>query len=309
MTVTLLLSALAVLLGIAIHAVFFAPVDLRREELDVEIADLPRPFEGYTIVVLADIHQPSIARLDYLRRVVRHANEVSPDLVVLLGDLGISFKHNRALSRRLYARMLPRTVPLLLELAARDGIVAILGNHEHYAHPPAVVETLRRHGMRVLVNQCLRIDRSGAALAIGGVDDAQEGKVDAAAALGEVSPEVPRLLLSHSPDAALSLDGRQRIDLMLAGHTHGGQVVIPGYGAPLTLSRVCGRRTASGWIPGQAVRLYVSRGVGCQIPLRFFCPPELTIVRLRRCSTDQQSGGSLAQRATQRAGASRSTSA
>ena len=99
--------------------------------------------------------------------------------------------------------------------------------------------------------------------------------------------EAPLIVLSHNPDGVLSLCRESRARLVLSGHTHGGQVVLPLYGAPVTFTRICGRQTASGWIPNATAPLYVSRGVGAQWPIRFRCPPEVLIIRLR-VGDDQQ---------------------
>jgi predicted MPP superfamily phosphohydrolase len=88
-------------------------------------------------------------------------------------------------------------------------------------------------------------------------------------------------VLSHHPDGILQLTDVRRIDAVFAGHTHGGQIVLPGYGAPLTLSRVCTRLAPSGWVPNARAPLYVSRGIGLQIPIRIGCPSEVAVARLR----------------------------
>jgi len=95
---------------------------------------------------------------------------------------------------------------------------------------------------------------------------------------------VPTVVLSHDPDGILRLDPWIRVDGMLAGHTHGGQMVLPGFGAPITMSRACNRLSASGWVTNPRAPLYVSRGIGEQLPLpiRFRCPPEVVVLRLRR---------------------------
>jgi predicted MPP superfamily phosphohydrolase len=100
-------------------------------------------------------------------------------------------------------------------------------------------------------------------------------------------------VLSHNPDGVRILSPDLGEPLVLSGHTHGGQIVLPLYGAPLTMSRVCGRATASGWVPNPWFPLYVARGVGVQIPIRFGAPPELLVARLRSAecvgrSRDQQ---------------------
>ena len=280
---------LALLCFIAIRAVFYAPFDLRVSEIVVRIEGLAKELDGYKVALLADLHQHPWVPEAYLRRVVVETNARVPDLIVLLGDLGVSFRRRRGYNGWFYDRMFERLMPLLQQLSSRDGIVAVLGNHEHYSVAGLVTERLSTAGVRVLINECMLVTRAcgGARIAFGGVDDVHEGRVDPAGGCAAVPKEIPRIVLSHSPDAVLAFDASARIDLVLAGHTHGGQIVLPGYGAPLTLAKVCRRRSPSGWIPSVGPRLYVSRGIGCQIPVRFCCPPELTIVRLRS-ESDQQ---------------------
>ena len=271
--------------AVLLHASVVAPAALRQTEIDVPIAGLGAPFEGYTIAVLADLHARPASSLRAQRRAVAIANAAGPDLVVLLGDYGVSFEHARAPSVWSYRRMYPVAAPLLRTLHARDGVVAVLGNHDHYAGAADVLAWLRRLGARVLVNEAMILERGGARLAIAGVDDEREGRVDPGAGCAGVPATVPRVVLSHAPDGVLHFADGVRADLVLSGHTHGGQIVIPGIGALVRHARVCGRKTASGWVPNRRAPLYISRGVGCQIPLRFNCPPEVVLVRLRSAPT------------------------
>ena len=157
----------------------------------------------------------------------------------------------------------------------------MLGNHDHYHDPDAVRRWLESIGARVLVNDHELLRRGDGVLRIGAVDDSREGTVDPKRALGTSPDAPPTILLSHNPDGVLALTPDVRADVVLSGHTHGGQVVLPFIGAPITHSRVCRRRSASGWVPNAHAPLYVSRGIAGQIPLRFNCPPELPIATLR----------------------------
>jgi len=259
----------------------------RRREPDVNvdevvIADLGREFDGYTIVALADFHHAPTDDLDVVRRAVDVANAASPDLIALLGDYGCSLKRTPARSRRWYREALAAMAPEFRRLRARDGVVAVLGNHDYYAGASEVRDWLRRVGAEVLVNRSRRIVRSARVLRVAGMDDLAEGNVDPTAGC-ESAECVPTVVLSHNPDGVTQLAPTLRVDLMLAGHTHGGQIVFPGYGAPITMARVCGPRSASGWISTAPVPLYVTRGLGAQLPLpvRINCPPEILVVRLR----------------------------
>ena len=181
----------------------------------------------------------------------------------------------------MYERGIRALEPELRRLRPPDGVIAALGNHDHYHDPAATRRWLEGLGIRVLVNEHLLLQRGDGVLRIGAVDDAFEGTVDPRRALGTSADAPPTILLSHNPDGVLSLTPDVRADVVLSGHTHGGQVVLPFIGAPITHSRVCHAHAASGWVPNAHAPLFVSRGIAGQIPLRFNCPPELPIARLR----------------------------
>ncbi len=282
----LLLGGAVIVAALVLHATLVAPRKLRTTVIDFPLPGLGPEFDGYTIAVLADIHHWAPGTR-YLRHMVRVSNNANPDLVVLLGDYGISFEHNRALSGIAYRSALPALTQAIRQLRARDGCVAVLGNHDHYYDAEHVSGWLQSLGIPVLRNDSLVLRRANAALVIGGVGDALEDRVDALGGAGQQPPGSAIVVLCHNPDGVLALDPAARIGLVLAGHTHGGQIVIPGFGAVVTYSAICGRRSASGWVPNDRAPLYVSRGIGVQIPIRFGCPPELLIVRLRVAS-DQQ---------------------
>ena len=274
-------------LGVAIHAALIAPTRLETTIVDAPVEGLGRAFDGYTIAVLADIHHRRGSETPHLQRMVEIANAAEPDLIVLLGDYGASFHYNRPLSAAFYEWALPSLGFALRKLRARDGIVAVLGNHDHYHDASRVATWLQSLGAHVLVNSHVIVRRDECELVIGGVGDALEGHVDAMGGAAGRAPGTPLIVLSHNPDGVLRLSKEAGAGLVLSGHTHGGQIVIPGYGAPVRFSRICRRRTASGWVPNATAPLYVSRGVGAQWPVRFCCPPEVVIVRLR-ATRDQQ---------------------
>jgi predicted MPP superfamily phosphohydrolase len=177
--------------------------------------------------------------------------------------------------------------PFLRELDTPDGVVAVLGNHDYYFDAEAVTRWLEAWNVRVLRNASIEIVRGGERLALVGLEDAKEGTIDASRALGGVSPAVPRLVLSHNPDGVLCLAGAH-VDAVLAGHTHGGQIVLPLVGAPIRFCRICGPHHARGWVPNDHAPLYVSSGVGGMVPLRVNVPPEIVVATLRRGPAAQQ---------------------
>ena len=276
------LLVLASLAGLA-YVTLVTPVALRRTRIDAPIAQLSPALEGYTIAVLSDLHYGgTIAPARLLAHAALLANDSSPDLIVLLGDYALSHSHFHTMSRWLYEWALPRMTATLRTLRARDGVIAILGNHDYDHDATKVVAWLRSSGARVLVNECVVIERGDARLGIGGVDDWTHGRIDPAGGCASLAPDIPRVVLSHNPDGVLELARNARADLVIAGHTHGGQIVLPGFGAPARHCTVCDAHSASGWVARSPVPLYVTTGVGVVLPLRVNCPAEVLVIRLVR---------------------------
>jgi len=248
-----------------------------------DVRDLPTQLDGYTIVALADFHhRHPFDDLRWLAHVVDVTNGLAPDIVALLGDYGSSFKHAPRVSRRWYNEAMSAMSAELGRLEARDGIVAVLGNHDYYANATGVRDWLRGVGVHVLTNAVMSIDRPAGALRIAGLDDVNEGTSSGLTEYA-VGAQPPTIVLSHHPDGISRVDPRLRVDIMIAGHTHGGQIVLPVYGAPLTMSKTCGRHTAHGWVPNPRAPLYVTRGLGEQFPfpIRIGATPEILMLKLR----------------------------
>lgn len=269
------------LAAVALYGAAVEPYLLSRSDVNARVAGLPPELDGYTIAVLTDLHCGVASPPAHVARAFDMAQGARPDLVALLGDYSVSTRRTRRLNRRWYGRGMRALSPMIRALRAPDGVLGVLGNHDHYYDAGDVRAWLEGVGVRVLVNESVAVRRGGATLVVGGVDDAREGRVDAAAGCANQPPDAPTVVLAHNPDAVLALGAQRRVDLVLAGHTHGGQIVLPVVGAVATHARVCTRRTASGWVPNERAPLYVSRGVGGQHPPRWNCRPEVTIVRLR----------------------------
>jgi len=279
------LRATVLALGRALRAVSGPRRRAETSVAELAIRDLPRSLDGYTLVALGDLHHAPGTDLAWLREAVETTNAAAPNAVVLLGDYGESFRRMPSQSRDWYRDAMREMTPELSRLRAADGVFAVLGNHDHYAGASAVVDWLEQVGATVLVNRCHRMTKHQAALRIAGLDDLREGTIDPLAGC-DPSDDVPTIVLSHNPDGLLRLDARLRVDAVLAGHTHGGQIILPGFGAPITMAQSCGRRTASGWITNPRAPLYVTRGLGEQLPLpmRINCPSEILVLRLRAAS-------------------------
>jgi predicted MPP superfamily phosphohydrolase len=266
---------------LAVYASIIAPRRLRIVELDVDMPGLDAAFDGYRIGVLSDLHQAALPGLAHTRRAMDEIQRRDPHLIALLGDYGVSFKHSRWLSARLYPRELEDLAPLIRGLRAPDGVVGLIGNHDYYYDGAAVAAWLESLGVRVLINEHVTIRRDGAVLTIAGVDDLTDGSPDIACAFEGSNLTAPRILLTHNPDVVLNPGNAPRPALVLAGHMHGGQVRFPVYGAPVRFAKIGSPRRAQGWLPNDYAPLFVSAGVGSQIPVRFGTVPDAVLVRLR----------------------------
>jgi predicted MPP superfamily phosphohydrolase len=237
-------------------------------EVPVRIAGLPRALDGYVIAQISDLHvgiHVSDRDIDTGLELVRRAR---PDLVVVTGDI---VDHD--------PRLAPYIARKLADLPARDGVAAILGNHDHYAGPDDVVSALRAAGVVPLVDDGLMVRAGdGGGFALLGVDDRSARRrghkgPDLDRAIAAVRSDAPRILLSHQPGTVDDWPGR--VALQLSGHTHGGQV-NPGFRpADLFFRYVAGLYSVGG------TTLYVNRGFGTVgPPARVGAPPEVTRIVL-----------------------------
>ncbi len=240
------------------------------ETVEIALRGLDPAFDGYRIAFLTDLHTSPLVPRWWLDRAVERALALAPDLIALGGDFLDDDPHYIA-----------GLSDILRPLRAPDGVVAVLGNHDHYVGAQGVREELARSAARELLNAHVQIARGAARLAVGGVGDLREDAIDFAAVLAGVGVEVPRIVLSHDPDVFAYWPRDLRLDLMLSGHTHGGQAYLPLIG-PLYVPSQFGLRYLKGLHREDARQLYVSRGIGSSgVPFRWGCPPELTLVVLR----------------------------
>ncbi len=279
------------------NLVFSGPLSV--EKVTVAIADLSASLQGTKLVQLSDLHYDGL-RLseEMLNQAIEVSNQAQPDLVVLTGD---------------YVTDDPTPIYPLVErlkrLQSRVGICAVLGNHDLYYRSSKthvseaktqVTEALTSIGVRVLWNEVFY--PLGEALPVVGLADFWSREFNPAVVMNQLDNKTPRLVLSHNPDSAESLQ-QWRVDLQLSGHTHGGQILIPGFGpAPMLLQRLRQNlpKAVLPWIPYMKActrvlknwqwaqglhqvggnQLYVNRGLGTYSPGRLFCPPEVTVITL-----------------------------
>ena len=233
---------------------------------DVDVRRLPAAFDGARVLLMTDIHTGPFLQPAALAQVFARLMDLAPDLILLGGDLTTGsveeFEPFMGAFRRLQA-------PL--------GVHGVLGNHDYYsgrAHD--LLPLLEECGITILHNRGVTLTRKGEHLALAGIDDLHWGRPDLPAALGAGAP--PHILLSHNPDIFFDAAWRG-VDLVLAGHTHGGQIRLPGLPPVVKMSRYA---LDEGRYISDASHLVVSRGMGVTgVPLRWDCAPEAVQVTLR----------------------------
>jgi predicted MPP superfamily phosphohydrolase len=263
-------GATAMSLGGAIYGTELEPGWLKRERISVPLPRLPAAFDGYRIVQLSDIHVGPGTAPGTIDRAIKMALAMQPDLLVLTGD----FVTGRVDQKALHG-YLTRLVG-----AAPDGTWAIMGNHDHWSDVRTVRPVLERAGIPELRNAHTIVERDGQAIWLAGVDDVWERQHDLRRALTGIPTDATTILLAHEPDYADQVSPLGRVALQLSGHSHGGQVRIPGIGAPITPQ--LGTKYPIGLRQLGGMWLYTNRGVGQSHAIRVNCRPEVTEITLTR---------------------------
>ncbi|HZS09732.1 MAG TPA: metallophosphoesterase [Blastocatellia bacterium] len=278
------LTALAVI-GLALWAFVIEPNRLVVTETSIAIPELPPEFEGMRIAALSDLHVGFGAMtMDKLRDVVSRTNALHPDVVVLLGDYVSQLRSDRHA-----ARVDPEVFGQpLAELHAAHGVYAVLGNHDWWYNAPRIRRALERAGIRVLENDAVRIERGDGAVWIAGVGDHWSRHHDVRKTEGRITDHSPVIAITHTPDVFAELP--PRFNLLLAGHTHGGQVNLPILGV-LSVPSKDGTHHVIGHYRENGHDLFITPGIGMSIlPVRFRVPPEISVLTLTREGMDSTLG-------------------
>ncbi len=242
--------------------------DIRVSKVDIVSPRLSPAFDGYTILFLSDLHAAAVPEV--MVKAAAMAAHLTFDLVLLGGDYQCFGTPSATETGGLLA-------PLLGKLRPPDGIHGVLGNHDSHD----MVEALESLGVDVLVNRHVTVERGGERLVVAGTDDIHCFYTDAALAALRQAPQGFRIALIHSPELADQAAGLG-FDLYLAGHTHGGQICLPG-GRPVFTALDSHHALACGHWRHHGMAGYTSTGLGSGLPaVRFNCRPELVLIRLRR---------------------------
>lgn len=254
------------------------PTWLEVNRIDVPVAGLSTQFDGFRVVQLSDLHCSSKVGPEFIDESIDLALAERPDVVVVTGDfIHHGFRH------------IPQAAAHVRRLTAPYGVFAVLGNHDysirnalglrrHRHLHQAVADALAAEGVRVLRNETVPLERDGATVNLIGVDDLWSRTCDLDRALTGCDPDRPRVVLAHNPRTVEHLAGR-RCDLMLSGHTHGGQIDLPRFGRVVLGPKA--RRYAAGMYELPGTYLYVNKGVGFGWRLRYNVRPEVAVLTLR----------------------------
>jgi predicted MPP superfamily phosphohydrolase len=270
------LSGLSVV-GLALYSSEIARHELDIVQQTIVIPGLPDSFRGFRIVQVSDIHFKEFTEAFFVKLVVHEVNGLKPDLVALTGDFvsyGPIDKH----------RSVPwfREVGELLAKIQCPQRYAVLGNHDCIVNEAAALDALTTHNIPVLNNAAIPLERDGKRIWLAGIADALAAKhgPDFEKAIPKTAHRDDErvILMAHEPDI-LPTAVKHNVDLMLSGHTHGGQVRLP-FLPPIHLPPL-GRKYIEGHFQLGRTQLYVNRGIGTvDMPFRFNCPPEITVLTL-----------------------------
>lgn len=257
--------------GLLAYASEVEPRWVQITHINLPLPRLPEEFHGYRIVQISDLHAGKWLPTALLEETVRLVNDQRPDLIAITGDF-VTYTYKDA----------PLDiVPTLSKLRAKDGVAAVLGNHDYWGSygPDLIRHVIHDSGMIDLNNDTHTLERNGKLLHLAGVDSARERMARLDLVLKKLPKEGAAILLAHEPDFADTSAKSGRFDLQISGHSHGGQVVVPFVGPP-RLPPMGVKYHTGRYQVGNMVQ-YTNRGLGVVgIPVRFFCRPEITVFTL-----------------------------
>lgn len=224
--------------------------------------------KGLKVVFIGDLHVKPYQK-KHLKNIVKKISEQHPDLILCIGDFVSGHKKSQSLS-------IEEITQELSVLKPKYGFYTTLGNHDWWQGGENIEKVLEESGIIVLGNENITININDKKLCIAGIEDLSTKGVDIEKALKNIHQ--PSILLSHSPDVFPLINKQNKIDLVLAGHTHGGQVRFPFIG-PLIVPSDYGNKYAQGLIEESNHIMFVTKGIGTSIiPVRFNCTPEIVVI-------------------------------
>lgn len=247
----------------------FDAKDFSIDTLDVYVQDLDMAFDEYRLVQISDIHMGHWISPERLEGVINLVNQQEPDIVLITGDF-VSYVFTEVRNILIDAFNL---------LTPKEKTLAVLGNHDHWLGAEKVRSILRESHVIELANDVFTVSRNGTYLHIAGVDDAMVGAADLNQVLSKLPEDGPALLMAHEPDFADISAESGRFFLQVSGHSHGGQIIIPGFG-PIARGPYF-HKYPIGLYQVKDMLQYTNRGIGTHVfRVRINCPPEITVINL-----------------------------
>lgn len=260
----------AVLFAVLFADALLEPFLVETENVTIASPELPESFDCKRIVFVSDIHYGLYFSRERLNELVRRINNMNPDLVLFGGDY---IGNGRSEIRESFQGLAPINAPL--------GKYGVLGNHDYWIDDRLTIREMALANITPLDNSGVWVYSGGERIRVGGVGDLWHDKPNYLPAIEGVNDSDYVILLSHNPDYAEELPAG-KVDLVLSGHTHGGQVTFFGIFVPYTNSAY-GQRYRGGLVDNGKTRVYVSRGIGTVVlPVRFFSRPEITVLTLKK---------------------------
>ncbi|HET6178063.1 MAG TPA: metallophosphoesterase [Candidatus Sulfotelmatobacter sp.] len=275
------LAAAAGVAAVAVDSTLFEPNRPRIIRQEIALRRWPEQLNGFTIALLSDFHYDRHCSVHPLRAAIPMVNGLHPDLIALTGDF-VSYP----LFSPNYVKGALAAEPcaeLLRQMQAPYGSWAVMGNHDFFTDPVHVTAALQAQGIQILKNESVPIELKGTRFWLAGVGDVIGGAANLDASLQHAQAEEATILLAHEPDYADRVARQvaaKSVDLQLSGHSHGGQVRLP-LMRPLYLPELA-KKYISGLYKIGPLTLYTNSGLGTVgVPVRWNCPPEITLLTLR----------------------------
>jgi len=270
MRIKVIVGILIFVILLGLWSFFVEPKTIKTEQVSIDINNLPLSFKGVKIVHLSDLHSKNFGERE--REILENLKQLNPEFVFITGDF-VDWIAQDLESCQSFWKELSANYP--------QRVFGVLGNHDH-RHPKfkTLRNLLKESGIEILENETKKIEKDDCFLYLIGVDDPHEGYDDFERAVAEIKNQAPKILLAHSPEIFRKVKGKG-INLVLVGHTHGGQINIP-FLTDFFLPLKYDKQYKSGLFKEKSTYLYVNRGIGTTfLPLRFNAPPEITLIELR----------------------------
>jgi predicted MPP superfamily phosphohydrolase len=262
----------------ALGNAFYEPHEVVVSQVGVKLKRLPAEFDGLRIAQISDIHFNSYLTASHLDKVIELTNAQKPDLLIITGDF-VTAKLRRR-QRKTQAALAWPCANMLRRIAPPLGCFAVLGNNDYGSDADVVAEALSTGAqIQVLRNRAIALERAGSRLWLAGIDNVTARRANPEVALRGVPRQECTIVAVHEPDFA-DVMRKFPVDFQVSGHSHGGQIRIPGVGA-LVLPPLA-RKYPMGHYQLGELQLYTNRGIGViGLPMRFLCSPEISVFTLR----------------------------